>query len=63
MAKQPQVDKTKCLGCGTCIALAPKSFKLGTDSKAEALNPAQDDEATIQNAVTSCPVGAISLKE
>ena len=63
MALEPQVDKTKCLGCGTCVALAPKSFKLGTDGKAEAINPAGDDEATIQNAVTSCPAGAISLKE
>lgn len=63
MAKKAIVDKNKCIGCGTCVALAPKSFKMDDDGKSVALDPAGDDETTIQNAVDSCPVGAISLKE
>lgn len=63
MAKKAVVDKAKCIGCGTCVALAPKSFKMDSDNKSVALDPAGDDEATIQSAVDSCPVGAISFKE
>lgn len=29
------IDKVKCIGCGTCVAIAPQSFKLTDDGKAE----------------------------
>jgi len=61
--KKPVVDKEKCIGCGTCVALAAKTFKLGADGKSEVLEPVGDDEKTIQEAVEACPVQAISLKE
>ena len=63
MAVNIIIDKDKCIGCGTCVSLAPKSFKIGKDGKSEAINPAKDDEATIKNAVDSCPTNAISIKE
>ncbi len=56
-----KIDKSLCLGCGTCTVIAPKSFKLGDDGKAEPIVPAGDDEAKIKEAVDSCPVNAISL--
>lgn len=55
------VDKDKCIGCGTCVALAPKSFKLGDDGKSFVIEPVGNDEATLKNAVESCPVDAIGL--
>jgi len=61
--KKPVVDREKCIGCGTCVALAGKTFKLGADGKSEVLEPVGDDEKTIQGAVEACPVQAISLKE
>ncbi len=57
--KKPVVDKTKCIGCGTCTVIAPKSLKLASDGKAEPIDPPGDDEKTIQEAIDSCPVGAI----
>ncbi len=60
MAKQAKVDKGKCIGCGSCVALAAKSFKIGDDGKAQAIVPAGDDEATVQSALDGCPVSAIS---
>jgi ferredoxin len=54
------VDKTKCIGCGTCVAIAPKSFKLTNDGKAEAIEPAGDPEEKVKEASDSCPVQAIS---
>jgi len=63
MAKKATVDKKKCIGCGSCVALAQQSFKLGDDGKAKALDPAGDDEAIIQNAIDSCPGTAISWEK
>lgn len=56
-----KVDEEKCIGCGTCVVIAPKSFKLTDDGKAEVIEPPGDDEATIKEAVDSCPVDAIEL--
>lgn len=53
------VDKNLCLGCGTCVVMAPKTFRLGVDGKAEVIEPAGDKEETIKEAIDSCPVNAI----
>ena len=53
------IDKNLCLGCGTCVAIASKTFKLGSDGKAEVIEPAGDKEETIKEAIDSCPVAAI----
>lgn len=57
------IDKNKCIGCGTCAVIAPKSFKLGDDGKAEGIEPPGDEEKVIKDAVDSCPVDAIELAE
>jgi len=55
-----QVDKAKCIGCGTCVALAPKTFKLGDDGKSEAFAQDVDSQETLEQAIQSCPAQAIS---
>lgn len=60
--KKAVVDKNTCIGCGACTTLAPKSFKMSDDGKSIALDPAGDDEQTIQKAIDGCPVRAISWK-
>ena len=57
-----KVDKEKCLGCGVCVAIAPKSFKLNDEGKSEPIEPPGDDKEIVENAVESCPVGAISIE-
>jgi ferredoxin len=57
-----KVDKTKCIGCGTCIAIAPKSFKFDSEGKSEPINPPGDSEETIKEAAESCPVQAINIE-
>lgn len=60
------VDKQKCIGCGTCVAIAPQSFKLAGDGKAEVISPAGASMIAggsgekIKEAVESCPVSAIT---
>jgi len=53
------VDKNLCLGCGTCVVIAPKTFRLGAEGKAEVIEPVGDEEKTIKEAIDSCPVNAI----
>lgn len=60
--KKLVVDKDKCIGCGTCLALAAKSFKMAGD-KAEAINPPGDPESTVNDAIASCPTAALSWKK
>ena len=60
---KPIVDKEKCIGCGTCIALAGKSFKFDENGKSEVIDPAGDDAEMIKMAAESCPVKAITFEE
>lgn len=60
---KPKVDKEKCIGCGTCVALAAGAFKLGDDGKSEVVNPSGDSKETIQSAIDACPVQAISWEK
>ena len=53
------VDKNLCIGCGTCVVIAPKTFKLDKEGKAELIEPPQDNQKTIKEAIDSCPVAAI----
>lgn len=60
--KKLNVDKSKCIGCGTCVFIAPKVFKLGKDGKSEVLKNADIESKEVKEAIDSCPVSAISLK-
>ena len=57
------IDKNLCIGCGTCTAIASKSFRLGLDGKAEVIEPMEDEEQKIQEAIDSCPIAAIKSTE
>jgi ferredoxin len=63
MSKKLKVDEDKCIGCGTCVAVAPKSFKLNDDGKSIPIDPPGDEESAVQEAIESCPVDAISVKK
>lgn len=63
MVKKITVDKDLCIGCGTCVVLAPKTFKLGKDGKSEVIEPPGDKEEKIREAVDSCPVDALELAD
>lgn len=54
------VDKDTCIGCGTCEALCPMSFKLNAEGKAEPI--AQEVKECTKQAAESCPVQAISIE-
>lgn len=63
MAKTLKIDENTCIGCGLCVTLAPKTFRMDEDNKAEVINQAGDPEEKIQEAIDSCPVTAITQSE
>ena len=64
MTKKIILDQNKCIGCNTCPLLDPEVFEMDTAIyKAKVkVQPTEISEST-QNAISSCPVGAISIVE
>ena len=54
------VNKNVCIGCGSCVAICPKVFKMSDDGKSEIIS--QDDKECAQKAAESCPVRAITIE-
>ena len=67
--KVVKVDQTLCIGCGTCCAIADAIFFLSPDDGLSKVKlpggelKTPDDEDLAQEAVDSCPAGAISISE
>jgi ferredoxin len=60
-----RVDTAKCSGIGLCEVAAPTVFEVGDDGQAHAIdpNPPEDDRAAVEQAVSECPTGALSIEE
>lgn len=58
-----KINQEKCIGCGTCAALAGETFKMNEEGKAEVLPDPKDDKETIEMAAASCPVDVIEVGE
>lgn len=56
--KKVRVDQSLCIGCGCCAGTYPEDFVIGDSGLAEV--PAGEGE---EEAVSVCPVGAISVEE
>jgi NTE family protein len=56
------VDAERCVGCGACVAHAPKVFRLGPRGKAEVTNPLQSWSPIDGAYVLNCPTCAISAR-
>lgn len=58
------LDQNKCIGCNTCPLLDPDTFEMDTTIyKAKVKNQPEKITESIQNAINSCPVEAISIQE
>ena len=55
-----KVNHELCIGCGTCEALCPASFKMNAEGKADTIS--QDENGCAKNAAESCPTQAIEIK-
>ncbi|MEM7826814.1 MAG: ferredoxin [Candidatus Aenigmatarchaeota archaeon] len=52
-----RVDKEKCIGCGTCVAICPEGFELKNGKSSIKNKKAK----CLEDAASSCPVGAIII--
>jgi ferredoxin len=55
------VDRIKCIGANSCVAVAPGVFQLDDENLAYVVDPDSTDEDTIMLAAQSCPVLAVLL--
>jgi ferredoxin len=49
----------RCIGSGSCAAIAPAHFALGEDNRSHPLRPEVEPDDAVLDAVASCPVEAI----
>ena len=56
-----QVDQDRCIGSGVCEHVAPTVFELDDDGVLQVLQVEPDDLSAAEEAVRSCPSGALSL--
>lgn len=63
--KKVVVNKEKCLGCGMCVGINSDVFEFDDDGLAKAKNDNinEDNKEEVNNAIDSCPVGAIEVKD
>jgi ferredoxin len=58
------IDQNKCIGCNTCPLIDPETFEMNnTTFKAQVKKQPETITDTINTAISSCPVGAISIVE
>lgn len=55
-----KIDKSKCIGCGSCIVVCPKGIKFDKDGKAEIINQKEAEKCKAEDI---CPVEAIKKIE
>lgn len=56
------LDKEKCIGCGTCVAVCPANFEMDDDGKAMVVNQEIENLGCNRSAEENCPVKAIEIK-
>ena len=55
-----RIDKEKCIGCGSCVALAEEFFKIDEKTgKAKVIKQSAKENEAVKTAILSCPAGAI----
>jgi len=65
MAVRVVIDRRRCIGAGTCLALAPSAFqwRKGDFLKPELLDQNSVDDDVLREVAAACPTQAIVLEE
>ncbi len=62
MAKKVSINKDLCIGCGACTGICPSVFAISDDGKADVIAQPAEGDTSAEEAVSSCPVGAIDFE-
>ena len=57
------VVNDSCIGCGACIAVDSEHFDFNEEGLSHPISNDNLETAELQNAISSCPVNAISLTD
>lgn len=57
------IDREKCIGAASCIAVAEKVFELDAENKAVVKDPKGADDETLLESARVCPTAAILLHD
>lgn len=63
MAKKAEVDKSLCIGCGSCVSSCSEYFEMGEDGKSQVKKGADDRCCDLNLVADNCPVQAITVTE
>lgn len=59
-----KVNRDNCIGCGACAAICSEVFEIDDEgisvAKVEEVN--EEDKQAVQDAIDSCPTGAIEAE-
>ena len=60
-----ELDRDRCVGSGTCEALAPTAFEVDDDGVLAVLRaePGEEELPDVRDAVTACPTRALALAD
>ena len=60
MSKEPYIDTTECIACGSCASVCPGVFKLDEElGYAVVINPRGASEKEIEEFMNVCPASCI----
>lgn len=59
--KEIKLNRDKCTGAASCVAVCPNVFGLDDENKVILKDPKGDTDENILLAAQSCPVGAITI--
>lgn len=60
---QIEVDPSRCIGSGSCVAMARHQFIFDDRRRSTTLREDIDPDSAVLNAALSCPVDAIAIVE
>ena len=58
------IDRDGCIGCGACVGICPKVFRMSDDGSSEVFvdTVPSEVESEAKEACDSCPVSVINLE-
>lgn len=60
-----KVNRDACIGCGACAAICDSVFEIDDEGISTIVdeNVSEENQEEVQDAVDSCPTGAIEVEE